>query len=293
MSTTSVDRARSIQAGSIQAGFIRAAGGARPVRGLAVATLLAGGFAGGFTNPAAAQVACDPIGSEPIARPFTDSAQGFVFIYRGVDQPIVGPERLVRYKFYSNTGNGWVTPLIFRVTAPDRYEVAAIGQATPIIGPGLYDRDFIPIVGSNELAADETYTFGFTARQLAPASATQATTTLNAPASIAFTGYNIFTDTWSYAAGPGSGTFSIGDVYGSGGTPLDSLGFAGRIYSFEFFPQCTCPGDITGDGRLDSGDLAAFIDAFLNNQPLADLTNDGQIDSGDLATFIQLFLAGC
>jgi hypothetical protein len=55
----------------------------------------------------------------------------------------------------------------------------------------------------------------------------------------------------------------------------------------------SCPADLTGDGQVDSGDLAAFITAFLAQDPLADLTGDGQVDSGDLAQFITLFLAGC
>jgi hypothetical protein len=56
----------------------------------------------------------------------------------------------------------------------------------------------------------------------------------------------------------------------------------------------TCLADLTGDGEVDSGDLALFITAFLaGDANVADLTDDGQVDSGDLALFIQLFLAGC
>jgi hypothetical protein len=56
-----------------------------------------------------------------------------------------------------------------------------------------------------------------------------------------------------------------------------------------------CPADGTGDGQVDSGDLAAFIVAFISgvNDPTTDLNNDGQVDSGDLAAFINHFLAGC
>jgi hypothetical protein len=255
------------------------------VAGSTLALVLAAG--------AHAQVACDPAGSDPIARPITDSASGFLFIYRGVDQPVLGPDELVRYKFYSNTGSGWVTPLLFRIPSPNRYEIVAIGQAAPIIGPGLYDRDFIPIVGSNVLLDGEEYTFGFVSGGLTASSATSATNTNPAAGSIAFSGYNIFTDLWSYAAPISAPTYSLGQAYGTGGQPLDSSGFAGRIYSFEFYPKCTCPGDLTGDGRLDSGDLSTFIAAFLAGQPLADITGDGQVDSGDLGSFINLFLAGC
>jgi hypothetical protein len=53
------------------------------------------------------------------------------------------------------------------------------------------------------------------------------------------------------------------------------------------------PADLTGDGQIDSGDLDAYITAFLAAAASADLTGDGQVDSGDLAAFIGLFLAGC
>jgi choice-of-anchor B domain-containing protein len=64
------------------------------------------------------------------------------------------------------------------------------------------------------------------------------------------------------------------------------------VSDFDCTPP-SCPADLTGDGQVDSGDLSAFITAFLAADPSADLTGDGQVDSGDLATFIPLFLAGC
>jgi hypothetical protein len=55
-----------------------------------------------------------------------------------------------------------------------------------------------------------------------------------------------------------------------------------------------CTADLTGDGQVDSGDLEAFILAFLaGDADTADLTGDGQVDSGDLEAFINAFLAGC
>jgi hypothetical protein len=54
-----------------------------------------------------------------------------------------------------------------------------------------------------------------------------------------------------------------------------------------------CPIDLNADCTIDSGDLSAFIVAFLASAPLADITGDGVVDSGDLALFITLFLAGC
>jgi hypothetical protein len=58
-------------------------------------------------------------------------------------------------------------------------------------------------------------------------------------------------------------------------------------------PGEDCPADLTGDGQVDSGDLGAFITAFLAGDAAADLTGDGQVDSGDLSQFVTLFLAGC
>jgi hypothetical protein len=55
-----------------------------------------------------------------------------------------------------------------------------------------------------------------------------------------------------------------------------------------------CPGDLTGDGQVDSGDLAAFILAFIaGDANVADLSGDGQVDSGDLQAYVNAFLAGC
>jgi hypothetical protein len=50
------------------------------------------------------------------------------------------------------------------------------------------------------------------------------------------------------------------------------------------------PADLTGDGVVDSGDLEAFIFAFLAQDLAADVTGDGVIDSGDLEAFIVAFL---
>ena len=43
-----------------------------------------------------------------------------------------------------------------------------------------------------------------------------------------------------------------------------------------------CPADLTGDGRADGRDLAAFVEAFLAADPAADLNADGRIDVFDL-----------
>jgi hypothetical protein len=61
----------------------------------------------------------------------------------------------------------------------------------------------------------------------------------------------------------------------------------------ELVNGATCAVDLTGDGQVDSGDLSAFISAFLAQDLAADLTGDGQVDSGDLSAFITAFLIGC
>ncbi|MFG0304701.1 MAG: M14 family zinc carboxypeptidase [Phycisphaerales bacterium JB040] len=50
--------------------------------------------------------------------------------------------------------------------------------------------------------------------------------------------------------------------------------------------------DMNGDGVLDNGDIAAFVDAFLLFDPSADFTGDGVVDNGDIGVFVTVFLAG-
>lgn len=64
-------------------------------------------------------------------------------------------------------------------------------------------------------------------------------------------------------------------------------------FELPLVPPVDCLADITGDGEVDSGDLSAFVAAFLVGDPLADVSGDGQVDSGDLSVFVVAFLAGC
>ncbi|MFG0307336.1 MAG: reprolysin-like metallopeptidase [Phycisphaerales bacterium JB040] len=57
-------------------------------------------------------------------------------------------------------------------------------------------------------------------------------------------------------------------------------------------PACG-PADVNGDGIVDNGDISAFINLFLANDPAADVNGDGIVDNGDIGTFIASFLAGC
>lgn len=54
-----------------------------------------------------------------------------------------------------------------------------------------------------------------------------------------------------------------------------------------------CPADLTGDGVLDNGDLALFIELHLESDLRADLNGDTISDNADLAAYIEVFLGGC
>ena len=103
------------------------------------------------------------------------------------------------------------------------------------------------------------------------------------------------TPAWSFDAPEVGTALAVGDLNGDGRADL-ALGFSGNTSVRVFFapPPSGCPADLTGDGVADSGDLAAFIDAYIaGDVGVADLTGDGQIDSGDLAAFISIFINGC
>ncbi|MFG0306708.1 MAG: GC-type dockerin domain-anchored protein [Phycisphaerales bacterium JB040] len=55
----------------------------------------------------------------------------------------------------------------------------------------------------------------------------------------------------------------------------------------------SCAADFNADGVLDTGDIGAFIDAFLATDPVADFNSDAVLDLGDISAFVSAFLAGC
>lgn len=55
----------------------------------------------------------------------------------------------------------------------------------------------------------------------------------------------------------------------------------------------TCLPDFNDDGRLDSRDFVAFLNAFTIGDPSADFNGDGSIDSQDFIAFLNAFVAGC
>ncbi len=72
-----------------------------------------------------------------------------------------------------------------------------------------------------------------------------------------------------------------------------SSAFATNGGSAYIFDTGRCPPDLTGDGVLDFFDVAAFLDAFSAQDPVADFTGDGVFDFFDVAAFLDAFSAGC
>ncbi|MBL4810157.1 MAG: hypothetical protein JKY43_08915 [Phycisphaerales bacterium] len=68
---------------------------------------------------------------------------------------------------------------------------------------------------------------------------------------------------------------------------------AGSIHSLGLRAEESCPADLTNDGTLDFFDIAAFLTAFTNQDPIADFTNNGTFDFFDISAFLTAFSAGC
>ncbi len=62
---------------------------------------------------------------------------------------------------------------------------------------------------------------------------------------------------------------------------------------FQGTTPSDCPADINDDGLLDFFDVAAFLNAFGNQEPVADFNNDGLYDFFDVLAFLAAFGAGC
>ena len=177
------------------------------------------------------------IGSPTIDRNIQDSSIGLSLIYRGATQPSAGDGSVAETfsVFSKGTGNifsnYWATPLLLEVNAPDQYTVVAIGTSRNLSGQqGVLSFAFDTIAGDPTLQPGKNYSFGYYNGGLT-ADGTGGTTgvasTQNSGA-IPFTGYNDFSDAWSYAfaASP-----TIGTIFGTGGVNFDSGGAAGRTYS--------------------------------------------------------------
>ncbi len=77
------------------------------------------------------------------------------------------------------------------------------------------------------------------------------------------------------------GDFGVADIQTHNINPDGSLGVD------------ACPADLTGDGILDFFDIAAFLTAFTNMDPVADFNGDTQLDFFDIAAYLSAFSAGC
>jgi hypothetical protein len=169
------------------------------------------------------------VGSPTINRSNNDSSVGIICLYRGVSQPAAGPGSITQWSFFDNESNGKVTPLLFEVTGASQWKIVAIGTTRTSTAGGVQSNSFSVIAGSAALQAGKQYTIGFTHRGYT-GSGGNVTPDGGSAGVVDFDGYSIYTDTWSYAIA----TASVGLVLGTGGTPVDSLGFGGRIYSASF-----------------------------------------------------------
>ena len=94
------------------------------------------------------------------------------------------------------------------------------------------------------------------------------------------------------AAGLMAGTFAViegADPNGDLGFEItqDAQGVTAKVVS------TSCPVDLEPDGVLNFFDVAAFIDAFLNQLPAGDFNNDGLYNFFDVSAFVVAFGRGC
>jgi hypothetical protein len=176
-----------------------------------------------LVSPALAQT----VGSPVIDRPINDTSSGLTLLYRGPTQPMPGPTSATSWSFFDDESSGGkVTPMIFEFSGANQWKVVAIGTPRTSTGAGVQTHPFATQAGTTTLVAGKQYTIGFAHRDYTFAGGV-ATPATSYSGVVDFTGYNVFTDTWSYI----TGTTNIGTLVGTGGLPLDSLGSGGRIYS--------------------------------------------------------------
>jgi hypothetical protein len=82
-----------------------------------------------------------------------------------------------------------------------------------------------------------------------------------------------------------------GRTFWAVGEHLESSGWATWIGAFAIGPRCAA--DFSGDGRLDSGDLILFLDAWSTRDPRADFDRDGWVGTPDIVAYLGAWLAGC
>lgn len=186
------------------------------------------------------------VGSAAIDRNINDSSSGLSLIYRGGTQPLAGDgSEASTFTFYSDAlANTWVTPFVLEITGPSSYQVIGIGASRLTDASGVQSFNFAAIAGSALTEAGKSYTFGYSNRAYESDGA-GGVTAIDGTASqgaIPFTGYNDFSDQWSYAI---SAVVQMGTIFGTGGLALDSSGLNGRIYSANMtFGAVPSPGSL-------------------------------------------------
>ncbi len=70
---------------------------------------------------------------------------------------------------------------------------------------------------------------------------------------------------------------------------MDAASWISSIYNTDIEYIEPCPGDMDRDLDIDGADLAAFIEAYSNNDIEADLNHDSAVDEGDIQEFSNNF----
>ena len=179
------------------------------------------------------------MGSELMDRNLVDVSPGLSLIYRGGTQPLAGDGGVAEnFSVYSrglggSAGQYWITPFLLEVTSADQYTVVAIGTSRNLSGEvGMRSYGFDTIAGDATLEPGKTYSFGYrNAQHEVNAGVVTTVAGTQNPGAVPFTGYDDFSDQWSYATGVSS--LNIGTIFGTGGAALDASGFNGRVYSAQ------------------------------------------------------------
>lgn len=61
------------------------------------------------------------------------------------------------------------------------------------------------------------------------------------------------------------------------------------VYTIAEMRSAAAPGDLNGDGAIDTADLGLLLGAFGSNNPVADINNDGIVDTADLGILLGVF----
>jgi len=97
----------------------------------------------------------------------------------------------------------------------------------------------------------------------------------------------------------GSASFKLSSTIGQadpGYMASGSFDLEGGFWYVESSTSlCNCPGDLTGDSKVDGDDVQGFVNCLLGGATgcdCADLNNNGGVDTGDVAAFVTVLLCG-